>query len=368
MFYNIFQAAWLTLISSILALPLYGSLALPLSEGTRDDEILERIKHVAALSQKARTSTEYTELIEECEALLAEEIEKEKHERYLKDLAAWASNRRGKARLELVASFREIHNDSQAEQALQSALQDFDRAVDWNPKCWKAFLNRGVAWCEKQDYEKAHQDFSEVIEQQPDSLDAWFNRAEVNYERQAYEAALADYDHVLKQSPSDLQATTGRAHTLCQLRRWDEALVEYNVVIELKPRSSWALANRADCYQEQGEWEKAHADYQQALEFEPIGPFYQRLAWMMATTPSDEYFMPQVALGLIQKAIHLDGESAGYLDTLAAAYAANGEFDRAQETQARAIETFPSATPPEWQARQALYEQEELYQQEIKRR
>ena len=345
--------------STIVALMLFCCSPLLADE---NDQI-ERIKQVAAQSKLARTGSDYTALVDTCNAILEEEIANEKHRHYINDLSAWALNRRGRIRSELAATLREIHNDEQAEKAQANALLDFDTAISRNVKCWRAYSNRAALRTDQKLFSQAVTDFSTVIDLHPDSLDVWFNRAELHYELQSYEAALGDYDHVLSESAGDLQATTGRAHCLCQLGRFDEALIEYNVVVELKPRSGWALANRADLHQERGDWKLAHADYNQALAVEPVGGIYQRMAWLLATNPSDDLFMPTVALSLIQKAIHLDGENSTYLDTLAAAYAANGEFERAQQTQARAIESHPSATPESLTARQALYLKDEIYEQ-----
>ncbi len=61
------------------------------------------------------------------------------------------------------------------------------------------------------------------------------------------------------------------------------------------------------------------------------------LTWLLATCPDDKIRNGERALSLAQRLVSIDPRP-GHLDTLAAAYAANGRFDDAIRTQNQAIE------------------------------
>ncbi|MCX7047616.1 MAG: tetratricopeptide repeat protein [Candidatus Sumerlaeota bacterium] len=60
-------------------------------------------------------------------------------------------------------------------------------------------------------------------------------------------------------------------------------------------------------------------------------------AWIYATCPVEKLRDAGKALEYVQKAASQSPENGGYYDTLAAAYARNGEFDKAVEAQQKAI-------------------------------
>lgn len=78
--------------------------------------------------------------------------------------------------------------------------------------------------------------------------------------------------------------------------------------------------------------------YEQALKLKPdYKTVCNNLAWTYATCDDPSLYNPPRALELALKAIKLD-KNASCLDTLAVAYAANGNFEQAIKTQQQAIE------------------------------
>ncbi len=356
------------LFVAIFTLLVGGAMPQACVSSTHADEAQKtRIEGVAIKSKSARSAEDYSAIIATCDEILTEDIENPKHKSYLKNLKSWAHNCRGEVRFELAKQLRRIENHSQADQAMEKALSDFNASISSDGKRWRAFLNRGAIHCSKIDYEPALHDFTEVVRLNPTSANGWFNRAEINYELKNYDDALRDYEESLKLSPGELQAMNGRAHTYFQLGEFEKALEDYNVIVKMKQDSAWALANRADLYQAMGEWAKADQDYVKALKIKPIGAIYQRFAWMLSTCPSDEFLIPKMALACINRAMAADGESPLYLETQAAAHAANGDFELALEAQSKAAK-LAGRESQTMRVRKAMYEKGEYYQQEVIRR
>ena len=81
------------------------------------------------------------------------------------------------------------------------------------------------------------------------------------------------------------------------------------------------------------------ADYNNALTFDPKNvAAYDNLAWLQATCPDEKYRDGKRAIETRTKAYQLDGGQAlAMFGTLAAAYAENGDFEKAKEWGKKAV-------------------------------
>ncbi|MBD3879654.1 MAG: tetratricopeptide repeat protein [Quinella sp. 1Q5] len=57
-----------------------------------------------------------------------------------------------------------------------SALADFNKAIEFNYSDYKNFYNRGLAYVKLNDYRRAAQDFNQAIQLNPNDADSWHNR------------------------------------------------------------------------------------------------------------------------------------------------------------------------------------------------
>lgn len=334
-----------------------------------EDSSAQQAKAIAAVHAKTKTAIsadDFTVIVDECTAMLeAGELSKTNSD-YVKSLLAWAHDKRGVKRLEVIELLLGAKNDVQAAEVFDSAYQDFSTAKKLNPEDWKVLLHEGVLFATMSRYEQAAKCFTKVIEKQPKHLTALFNRAECFYELGEYQKSLEDYSNLVELSPGDMQAITGRAHSLMQLGQHDKALEEYNLIIRLKPGDAWAYANRAGVYQAMEQFEKASKDFSKALEIQSDADIYRHIALMYATSSDDEYFRPLLAIDLAQKAIDMDGKTALRLDVLARAFAASGQFDQASKFQKEAIEMADGDKSP-MTTRLSMYEKGEFDVDSLKR-
>jgi tetratricopeptide (TPR) repeat protein len=108
----------------------------------------------------------------------------------------------------------------------------------------------------------------------------------------------------------------------------------------LYPRSERAdvHALRANAQTKQAEFDLALADYNEAISIEPSSALYfNARAWILATAPDDNVRHGPQAIADALAANELVPSNPKILDTLAAAYAENGEFEKAVDTQQSAI-------------------------------
>lgn len=308
----------------------------------------DAVREAHGLSKTAKTEEDYNAILALCENGLTT-ITGEENLAYTKQLMSWALNRRGEVRA--------------AEGRDAEALADFEQSIELDPTRWQAWHNRGVSRAMSGDYEGAIADFDQTIKLKPNYANAWFNRGELRYEQGEYEAAIADYNKSIQLNSVDAAAFNSRGHAYYRLGEFQKAADDYSQAIRIEPSNAAAYTNRGDLYADLGQFDQAARDYRAAIRIDPnMGRAYQSAAWLMATCSDERYRNAQLAIDAATKAIAIDGaEDFRYLDTLAAAYANAGEFDKAIENEEKAIKLAPEDVVERYQARLALYQENRPY-------
>ena len=148
----------------------------------------------------------------------------------------------------------------------ETALKNYDVAIQLNPNNFEAYNNRGVAYKNLGQYERAIQDYDKAIELNPNYDNAHNNRGNAYRLLKQYEQAIQDYGKAIELNPNNADAWNGRAITYFQLKKYEQALDDFNKVIELAPKFSTAYYNRGICYQRLGDNDKAQAEFSKAKE------------------------------------------------------------------------------------------------------
>lgn len=299
------------------------------------DESLQQKLH--RLAESAESAKDFTVLIDECQKGLAGSLDGS-DQKYLKSLAAWALNRRCEKRIDLAFDFEIAGNKRQALIVRDEALADAIESIALDDTRWRAFLNRGVLFAGAGLSEQALADFQTVCRLQPNEPCGWFNCAEIQSVLRNDADAVACYDRAVELDSADVQALTGRGLARCRLGELENALKDFEVVARLRATDSRALINRGDARVGLSQWKEAIDDYRQALQCESNGAALGRTAWLLATCPDSALRRPDEAIELANQSIAQFGETVENLESLAAAHAAKGEFDRAIEWQQRAVE------------------------------
>jgi len=169
-------------------------------------------------------------------------------------------------------------------------------------------------------------------------------------------------------SPKDPPALLGRAELRRGQKQWKEALADYEVLLSVEPGDFRALLGTASALYASGELEKAVGAYGQLTQRFPneAQPFND-YAWLLATGVKDEVRNGQRAVELASQACQMtEYKNAGYLDTLAAAYAEKGEFSNAvkwQEEAIKAADKEPEEVQADIKSRVELYKQNKPYRE-----
>jgi tetratricopeptide (TPR) repeat protein len=226
------------------------------------------------------------------------------------------------------------------------------------------FYNRGYAANGKRDYDRAIADFNEAIRLAPNYPAAYNNRGYAWNGKKEYDRAIADFNQAITLDSNNAQAYNNRGYAWNAKKEFDKAIADFDRAIAIDPNYAHAYSNRGDAWNGKQRYDRAIADFKQAIRLDPkyLSP-YNSLAWIQATCPDARFRDGRKAYENASRAYQLSGgNDAWYIDTLAAAYAENGDFQQAQEWEAKAIEMTKSEKEKrDYHSRLLLYERGKPY-------
>src|SRR3989441_1105828 len=141
---------------------------------------------------------------------------------------------------------------------LDSALADFDRAIETRPRLAVAYNNRGNVHLSRGNSKQAIDDFSKAIQADPRLPETHYNRGRALYLAGEWERAVADLDQSIRRFArfsSDARRISARhphlaSALLCRgqvqqaLGRLDRALADFERALVADPASARALNHR----------------------------------------------------------------------------------------------------------------------------
>jgi tetratricopeptide (TPR) repeat protein len=212
-----------------------------------------------------------------------------------------------------------------------TAIINFNKAIELNACCLEAFFNRGSIFSEQEKYAEAVEDYSKAIEIQPKNHVSYLNRGIANEHLKRFPESMADYNKAmnlsskeqifinflrkgmchclnkpliicngLKQTdapkekssskeigtfineyllntpcpPTDKISFIERGRLLESHNNFHEAALNYTKAIELDPDSSSPYKLRGNLYLTQQKYTEAIADYNKVIELSPYRESY----------------------------------------------------------------------------------------------
>ena len=207
---------------------------------------------------------------------------------------------------------------------------------------------------------------TDLIEKNPEAS-TYLSRSRIWNYKGEYDKAIADYSEAIRLDPRNATTYCNRGDLWREGGEHDKALADYGEAIRLDWRCGDAYSNRGDLWREKGEHDKAIADYNEAVRrvfwrLKHHDHTRAKLAWLLATSPVDALRDGRKAIEHATRACQLPKwKHCEWIDTLAAAYAEAGDFQRAVKWQQKAVDMSPENQKEDYRLRLELYKSSKPY-------
>lgn len=169
-----------------------------------------------------------------------------------------------------------------------------------------------------------------------------------------YDRAIAAYSEALKLQPKNVNLFSSRGRAYERKNELEKAIADYDEAIRIDPKNYYPHLLRGNAHRRTGRYDRAVADLKQGnlllslimdLESSLHAQGENVLAWVLATCPDDKVRNGAEAVKWATSAVFSSGRKIpDYLDTLAAAHAEAGQFDKAVEIQKNLLGSFKNMT------------------------
>ena len=208
------------------------------------------------------------------------------------------------------------------------------------PDSYRVHDDLGIALRREGRLEEAADHLRSAIRDKPTSYQTHYNLALVLEELGGQsEQVIRHYRRAVQIKPTFLKGHLSLGWAL--FRAGDErgGLAGLTKAVELAPGASWVQYNYGRMLVMAGRPEDGLGYLRKAIETPPRPlQAIRDLAWFLATHPDAEARRPKEAVRLAEQAESLTrGQDTAVMDTLAAAYASNGQYAKAADTAGKAL-------------------------------
>lgn len=224
------------------------------------------------------------------------------------------------------------------------AIEDYTRVIHLQPWNTEAYLDRARVYRIEKVFGLAMMDCDLALSITPMLPEAYQERGEIHHAEGDFNDAIGDYDESLQLAPNDSSGYYLKAVTLSDMGDFSNAVTNLTAFIKFNPDDSEAYIYRGWCDSEMGDYAGAMSDCRKAIALDPKSMWgYNNLAWLMAVCPDARFRNGKKAVEYAQKACALGGwQDAECIDTLAAAYAEEGDFSEAVKYEKEALKNIPA--------------------------
>ena len=155
-------------------------------------------------------------------------------------------------------------------ETLDEAMREFDRVIEIDPECSRAYRARGCVLADQGKLDDALADFLETIRLEPENARSHNDLGTVLDAKQQPHRAIEAFSRAISLDPTEFKSYLNRGANYLDLEEYDKAIADFSAAIGLVPEYYECRVNRGNAYARIGEWEKAIADFSKDIELRPF--------------------------------------------------------------------------------------------------
>jgi len=160
----------------------------------------------------------------------------------------------------------QINNPQPDPKIMQSALDEFKKALEFDKDNTDALMNKAVILAGMGNFNESMVDLDKVISMNPNIPDAYLYRALCRLQLNDVVNSLPDFDKAIQLNPDNLNALFYRANAKYGLKDYQGAMADMNILIKVKPEIPSSYAFRGLCLINLGDQKEGCADLRKAKE------------------------------------------------------------------------------------------------------
>ena len=153
----------------------------------------------------------------------------------------------------------------------EAELKRIDELLESGDRSAEIFYNRGWIYEYMDDLESAEEEYTRAVEVDREYVDAYYNRGLIYLKQKRYNQAVQDFKETVKLDPESVDALCNLGNSYLHLGKTELALESYGNALSLAPDDPELYYNRAVIFLARGEKNKAIRDLKKAanLGYEP---------------------------------------------------------------------------------------------------
>jgi len=214
---------------------------------------------------------------------------------------------------------------------MAEAIEQFQTALKISPNDPGAETNLGAALLQQGEIDDAISHLERAVEKFPGRAQTHINLGNALLQKRDTDGAIAEYRKTLELPFDHAESYYSIGNAFRQKGDIEEAIAHYHKAIELRPDDAKTHNNLGNALRQEGRLEEAEQEYEAALSSQPNFVLAgNNLAWSLATAADPKLRNGAKAVQLAEQAVMAtDGDNPVFLHTLSAAYAENGDFEKA---------------------------------------
>ncbi len=224
------------------------------------------------------------------------------------------------------------------------SIKQLTKAIEIEPDNIELQNFLATVYQKQGNHELAIEQLNKSLKIKPEQFGAYGHLGQVYYQLKNYKQAFFYVEKSLSINPEQPVMLNQLAALYTRQKKTDKAIECFNKSLQIRPKQPDVMNELAMALYGQSNVQEALTLWSDSLEIDPNQVYAANsLAWIKATSKAAKFHNPPEALTFARRACELtEYQNPGMLDTLAAALAANGQFDKAAETAGKAIKIAKS--------------------------